>query len=192
MGLVDTPGCHAAMARLDDHRDALRAKHLVETVGDLARQALLKLEPPGKGVDEPRELRDSDHAGAGSIGDVDMAGDRREMVLAGRHQRDRAEQDRLLIAVRLGKGPAKQLPGIDAIARKPFAIGARDPGRRLAQALAVGIIPRGGDEGSDRRFDLGSARPRRLDRAFGSVDFGGEPASFAKVQCPLPVQSAIG
>src|SRR5690606_26921694 len=89
--LVDAAARHAAVARLDHDRDALRLEHLVERLRDLAGQPLLKLQPPRESVNEARELRNPHDAAGGAIGDVGLAHDRREMMLASRNERNVAQ-----------------------------------------------------------------------------------------------------
>ena len=47
-----------------------------------------------------------------------VAGDRREMMLAGRNERNRAQQDRLVIILGLAERALEQSGGIDRIAAR--------------------------------------------------------------------------
>ena len=119
---------HAAMAGLDHHGDTARAERRLQRGGDLTGQPLLQLQPPGEGVDQPRQFRNADDAAVGPVGDVSLSHDRREMMLAGGDQGNRAEQHDFVIAVRV-EDPIEQPGRIDRIAREPFTIGARNPRR---------------------------------------------------------------
>src|SRR5438270_336120 len=123
-----------------------------------------------------------------------VAGDRREMMLAGRNERNRAQQDRLVIILGLAERALEQSGGIDRIARKPFTIGARDAGRGLAQPLARGIVAGRPDQGADRRLDLVPARARYMARLARRQLGDDLVATGLKIHVSLPAscQTAIG
>ena len=117
--LVDAARRHAGMGRFDHDRDAFGLEHLVERLGDLVGQPFLELEPTGVGIDQPGKLGDADDAALRTVGHVSDAADLGEMMLAGRDNRNVAQQDGLVIAFSLGEGPAQQRFGIDAVASEP-------------------------------------------------------------------------
>src|SRR6185437_9132647 len=86
--LVDAARRDALVRRLDDDGDAARLKHFLERVGDLRRHLFLDLQAMREHFDEARELRDADDAPVGQIGDMRLADDRREMMLAMRFETD--------------------------------------------------------------------------------------------------------
>jgi hypothetical protein len=155
---VDAAGRHAPVGRLDDHRHAFGLQHLIERMGDLVGQPLLQLEPAGEGVGKAHQLGDPDHPPLGPVGDMGVAVDRREMMLAGRDDRDVPQEDGLVIAFGLAERALEQRGRVDRIAGEPFAIGPRDPRRRVAQPFAGRIVAGRGDQGAHRPLDPGAAR----------------------------------
>src|SRR6516164_3125545 len=53
---------HAQVARLDDDAHAMRSNFLLNRFRDLASQALLNLQAPGKHVHQTRDLAEAEHA----------------------------------------------------------------------------------------------------------------------------------
>jgi hypothetical protein len=68
------------------------------------------------------------------------ADNRRKMMFAVRLKPDIAQHDHLVITLDLFEGTLEESDGIVGIAGKPIVIGPGYPRRRIAQALAVGII----------------------------------------------------
>ena len=149
MGAYAAPG-HAAVAGLDDDGDAQRLQIVPYALGDLRGQPLLNLQAPGIAFQHPRQLRDTHNAIGGQIGDRRGAGDRRQMVLAMRLERDVPQQNHLVIASDLLEGAGEMGRGILVVPRCIFAPGAANAGGRVAQALAVGIVARPQQQGADR------------------------------------------
>src|SRR6185312_14139747 len=133
--LVDAARRHALMRRLDDDGDALGLQHLAQGVGDLRRHLLLDLQALRIDLDEPRQLRDADDAAVRQIGDMRLADDRRDMVLAMRFEADVLQYDHLVIAVDLAEGAMQLLDGVAAVAAEIFLVGAYDAVGRAAQPL---------------------------------------------------------
>ena len=152
--LVDAAADHAMVGRLDHHRHALGIQHLLDRVGDLRGQALLDLQPLGEDLDHPRELRDADHPLVGDIADPGAPDDRRDVMLAMALEGDAAQHDHLVIAVDLGEGLAQHLLRILVVAGEIFAEGAPQPVRRLAQAVAVGVLADPLQHRAERVLDL--------------------------------------
>ena len=73
---------HAEVGGFHHHRHAERRDLLADRVGNLVRQALLNLQPAAEHVDEPRDLAEPDHLAARNVGDVALAEERQQMVLA--------------------------------------------------------------------------------------------------------------
>src|SRR3546814_18641799 len=94
---------HAAMGGLDNNGNAPRLQRVLQRRRDLAGEALLELQPPGEGIDQPRQFRDADDAAIGPVGDMGLADDRRQMMLAGGDQRDGAEIGRAAWRERVGE-----------------------------------------------------------------------------------------
>src|ERR1700694_4516588 len=70
------------MRGLDDHADALWLQRGLQRVADLGGEALLHLETAGEHVDTARNLAQAEDAPVGDIGDVCLAEERQEMMLA--------------------------------------------------------------------------------------------------------------
>jgi hypothetical protein len=110
-------------------------------------------------VHHPRELADADDATLRDIGHPGAADDRRHVVLAMAFEANAAQDDHLVIAFDLLKGLLQDFGRILRIAGKILCEGARNPVRRVVQAVAGGIVARPADHGPDRLLDLGPARP---------------------------------
>ena len=93
-GLLDTAQRHAEVLRLEHDADAARRQMRLQPVGDLLRQALLHLQVAREQVDDPGQLRKADDPVAGQVADVRDAGERQQVVLAQRVERDRAGRRR--------------------------------------------------------------------------------------------------
>ncbi|MPN55710.1 hypothetical protein SDC9_203394 [bioreactor metagenome] len=70
------------MARLHDYADALGVNRFHDRLRNLLDQPLLNLEPPGKHVDDPRNLADPENLVVGDITDVTAAEKRQHVMLA--------------------------------------------------------------------------------------------------------------
>src|SRR5690606_18791536 len=83
-GLADPAHGHAQVLGLDHHHDAPGVQGAVDLVGHLDGQALLHLGPAGVGVDQAGKLGQAGDAavGPGDVGDVRLADERDEVVLA--------------------------------------------------------------------------------------------------------------
>src|SRR6185312_831757 len=151
---------HAAMAGPHRYCDAAWLQHAVNAVGDLGGQPLLYLQAPPERFDHPRELGDADHALVRQVGNVDGPGDGRHVMLAGRLQRNVAQQDDVVVAVDFLERAAEQGIGVLLVARKPLLVGARDARRRVPQTLTRGLVARPADQGAHCRLGFGARGPR--------------------------------
>ena len=88
------------MAGFDHHPHAARVQGLHEGAGDLGGEALLDLQPVREAVDEARDAGEANDGFVGEVGDVGMAEERQQMVLAQRVQLDALHGDHL---VRFGR-----------------------------------------------------------------------------------------
>jgi len=138
------------MRRFDHYRDALRLEHLVERIGDLRRHLLLDLQPLGVDLDKPRQLRDADHPIVRQVGDVDLADDRRDVVLAVRFEADVLQHDDLVIPVHLLEGALQQRHRILVVAAEELGVRAHHPVRRAEQAFPLGVVAGPADQRADR------------------------------------------
>jgi len=168
--LVDAPGGHAVMHRFDHHRDAQWFEDFVQARSDLGGHFLLDLQALGIHIDEPRQLGNSDHAPPWHIGDVRLADDRREVMLAMRLERDIPQRNDFVVARDLFKCPAQVVGGVLLIAGEPFLERTRDPRGRALKPFAVRVVAGPAEQHAHGIF---SFRSRRL-LGFGS-DFPDRP-----------------
>ena len=82
-----------------------------------------------------------------------LAHDRRQMMLAGRDEGNVPQQHRFLIALGVGEDPLEERLGVNRIACEPFAIGAGDARRSIAQPFAIGIVAGRPDQGANGMLD---------------------------------------
>src|SRR5690606_13149672 len=75
---------HAQVVRLDDDAHALGPQRVPHRLRDLVRHPLLHLEPPREDLDDARQLRQADDLAVRDVGDVDLAEERKHVVLAQR------------------------------------------------------------------------------------------------------------
>ena len=143
---------HALVRRLDHHRHPLGLEHGADGAGDLGRHPLLELQPPGIGLDQARQLADADHPLVGKIGDMGLADDRRQMMLAVGLEADVAQHHHLVIAVGLLEGAREDQHRVVPIAREVLLIGPHHPLGRADQPFPVRIVPGPEDQGPDRLF----------------------------------------
>jgi hypothetical protein len=124
---------------------------LHEKVGDLRGEPLLDLRPAGVHLDDPGQLRQAGDPSLGTrdVADVRDALERQQMVFAEAHHLDVADQHQLLVAG-LERG-GQHLRRVDPQAGEQLSVRPGDPGRGLAQPVAVGVL-------ADRDQDL----PHRL------------------------------
>ena len=125
---------------------------LHEEVGDLLGQPLLDLEPARVHLDDPRDLRQPDHAPVRDVGDVGVAEERQQVVLAQRVERDVPHDDHLRV-VDLEHRAVDQPLRVDVVARGELRIHPVDAVGRREQALAVGVL-------ADLRPGSRAPRPR--------------------------------
>src|SRR5947209_10448009 len=138
---------HAQVLGLDDDKDAPRFQRVVDLVGDLGGEPLLYLRASCVGLDEPDQLRQARDAPVlvGDVGDMCLAEERREVVLAGRRDRDVLDHDHLVVTGLEGDGEV--LVGRVVQTAEDLLVHVRDALGRAAQSVAVGFL-------ADRLEDL--------------------------------------
>ena len=80
--LLDTAHRHAQVRGFHDDSDPERTDLLPQRFGDLIREPLLYLQPARKHVHEARDLAQSNNLALGNVGDVALAEERQQVVLA--------------------------------------------------------------------------------------------------------------
>src|SRR6185312_1921677 len=155
--LVHATGRHALVRGIDHDSDAARLQHLIDAARDLRGELLLDLEAARIALDDPGELTDADDLVGRQVPDVHAPDDRCHVMLAMRFERDVPQHDHLVVAVDLLERAAHILPGVDPVSREPVAVGVDDALRRVAQPLALRVIPCPGEQRAYRLF-RGAAR----------------------------------
>ena len=88
------------MRALADHRHTERVDLLTNGLGNLIRHPLLYLQPPREYVDEPGDLAETDHARLRNVGDVALAEERQQVMLAQTIEVDVLHDDHLVVVHR--------------------------------------------------------------------------------------------
>ena len=146
--LLDAAHRHAQVRALADHRHAERIDLLADGLGDLVGHPLLDLQPPREHVHEPGNLAEPDDARLRNVGDVALAEERQQVVLAQAVEIDVLHDDHLVVVDReervvedfvdVGRVAAGQECErlLDAQRRPQPAL--REPGPRPARPGAAG------------------------------------------------------
>src|SRR6266567_819655 len=85
------------MAGFDHYADALWLDYLLDGLGDLGGETFLNLQATGKQFDEARNLAEADDAAIGDVGDVDLAEEREQVVLAEAEDFDVFDDDHFIV-----------------------------------------------------------------------------------------------
>ena len=131
---------HAEVARFDDNANAFGADFFFDGLRDLAGHALLNLQAARKHVDQARDFAEAEDALVGQIGDVGLAEERQQVVLAQAEEFDVFHDDHFVV------GDGKRGAVHDGIEILVIAAGEKlqrlfKTLRGLAQTLAVRIFP---------------------------------------------------
>ncbi len=92
---------------------ATGANALVQVVSDLLGQPLLRLRPGGEVLDQPGQLGQPENTLARQVTDLGNAGERQQMVLAHRTERDFAGDHQLVVALDVGERGQPQRLGVE-------------------------------------------------------------------------------
>ena len=136
------------MLGFEHYQDPTRGQFALDQIGDLLRQPLLDLRLATQGVDGAGELAKSDHAARRDVGDMRPPRERQQMMLAETGEHDVLLQDHLFM-VHLER-LAQERPRVGVQAAEDIGIEPGDAGRRVAQALAIGIFANGEQQLADR------------------------------------------
>ena len=124
---------------------------LGDGVGDLGGHALLHLEPACVTVDEAGQLGEPGDAPVlgRDVGDVGLAEERHQMVLAERRERDVAHHHHLVVLGREGDLEVPRRVVVEA--REQLLVHGRHPVGGAHQAVALGVLPDGAEQFRHRR-----------------------------------------
>src|SRR3569623_300160 len=139
------------------------AQRLVERRRDLRGEMLLRLQPMRECIDEARNLRQPDDAIDRRIGDVRLAVERHDVMLAMRMEFDVADQHKIVVARGLAEGAVQHLGRALVVALKQLVISLDHAAGRVEQAFALGIFADIGEQRLHRVLGL-VARGARLVR----------------------------
>ena len=122
----------------DDHPAGIQLLH--QGFGDLAGEPLLNLGPLGVQVHQPGDLRQAGDPAvlAGDVADVGHPVERHQVMLAGGIERDLLD-DHHLVVILVEHGVQDAL-GLGVEPGEHLAVGARDAGRRVLQALSIRVF----------------------------------------------------
>ncbi len=127
------------MLGLDHHQHPERVEPLHQGVGHLRGEPFLHLGPVGESLHQPRQLRQAGHPPPGQVGDVGLAVEGDEMVLAQRVEGDVLHHHDLLVVLVAEEG-VHLLGRVPVDALQDFGVVARHPLGGVGQALTVGIL----------------------------------------------------
>ena len=172
---------HAQVLGLDDDEHAAGRQDRGDGVGDLRRHALLHLQPAGEAVDQAGQLGQAGDAAVlgRDVGDVGLAEERHQVVLAQRGERDVAHHHHLVVLGREGDlqvaGGVVVQAGEELLVHGGHAVGGGQ------QAVAAGVLPDGAEQ-------LGHGRPHPFDvdahcfRSLVAVDAAQVPVALGHVE----------
>ena len=146
------------MLRVDEDGDTARLQRLLNAVGDLRGQRLLRLQALRETVENARQLRNADDAPVGHVGDMRHAQNGHHVMLAMAFHADRAQHHHVVIALDLLEGAGEHGGGVLVIAGAEFFPGAHNTARRADQPFARDILADPAKDGLDGGFRLVSGR----------------------------------
>ena len=152
------------MRAFADHRDAGRVDGVANGLGDLVRHPLLDLQPPREHVDQARDLAEAHHAAVGDVGDVALAEERQQVVLAQTVVVDVAH-DHHLVVIHGEQRAVEDFVDVGRVAARQERHRLGDADGRLDQPFAVGVFAQVDQELPDQGFHGGllyRARASRL------------------------------
>ena len=134
---------------------------------------LLRLQAAGVDIDQPRKLRQPDHALDRAIGHMRLAVERHHVVLAMRREADVADQHEIVIGLGFAKGAGQRIGGNFAVALIKLVQRRDDALWRADEPFAGGILADIGDQRAHRGFGL-VARGPIVERRRRGADVVGE------------------
>jgi hypothetical protein len=146
---------HAEVAGFDDDSDALGLDHFLDRLGDLGGEALLNLQATRKEFDEARDFAEADDTSVGDVGDVNLAEEREQVVLAEAEDLDVFDDDHFIV-VHGEERTFQQGLGIFLISLGEELHGFVDALGSGGKAFAVGIFAEADNGFADEVFVSGA------------------------------------
>ena len=133
---LDTAHRHAQVERINHDSHAFRFQDLAEAVRNLCGQAFLHLQAPAKGVNDSRNLAETDDFAVGDVGHVAFSEKRKHVMFTQAEHIDVFDDDHFVGVRILKQSVIDQLVNIDPIPSSQKLHGIGDPLRCVLQALA--------------------------------------------------------
>jgi hypothetical protein len=141
----------------DDAGGPDRGKGFHQRIGDLGGETFLDLRPSGVSLDKSCELTEADDFAVGEVGDVRLAGEGEQMMLAEGMELDVAEEDDFVVA--LVEDGLEVKVGVLLEAGHQFAVRSGDAVGSFEESFAIGIFADGKKDFADGLFDAGDIDP---------------------------------
>src|SRR6516162_5494456 len=169
-GLLDAAHRHAHVFGFHHDGSAARLENLIESGRDLRGHVFLGLQTTRIDVHETSKLGQTNHTLHRLVGDMGLASERHNMVLAVGAEADIAHQHEIVVFSNLAEGTVEHLCRTFMVAAKELVVGIDHAPGRLDQTLAVRIIARVSDQRSHGCLSLlagGSRGWRALPQRLG-------------------------
>ena len=141
VGLHGAVGLEAGRAAdLHDHGHAQRLELLHQGGCDLGRHPLLNLQAAGINFNQPRQLGQPDYVMARQVGDMRLAHEGQQVMLAQRVKINVAADDNLLVVFLDEERAVDHFLGVLRIAASQVLVGLDDPGWCAQQPFTVGVF----------------------------------------------------
>src|ERR1019366_7603989 len=137
--LLHSPHHHAEVPRFADHSHSHRIDDLLDGLRHFLRQPLLYLQPPRKGVHNPRNLAQPDHFRLGQVRYVHLAEERQHVVLAHAEELD-VPHNHHLVVFHVVQRAVYQLADVHLVAARQEFEGLVHAFRGFLQAFALRIF----------------------------------------------------
>ncbi len=139
------------MRGLQHDADATCVEFAHEQIGQFLRHPLLNLRPTSQHLDGSCQLAQADDLAIGQVGDVGLAQEGEQVMLAHRLEADVPDQDHLIVLDR--ERLLEQFAGVLVQAGEDLGVHASHPCGRLLQALPVGVLADGDQDLTNGSFD---------------------------------------
>src|ERR1700730_5221570 len=153
---------HALMRRLEDDRNTLRFKDIIDRIGDLSRHLFLDLQTLGVDLKHASELADANHATAWNISHPSLPDDGRHVMLTMALEANATQHNHFIITFDFLERFLQEFDWVQGVADKNPFERACHACWSLDQAFPFRIIASPSNNGSKRSFDICSVGPVNL------------------------------